>query len=113
MPEAVIVATARTPIGRARKGSLVGLRADDLTATIVAAALAKVPELDGTPIDDLILGCGMPGGEQGYNLARVVALLLGRDELPGTTVTRYCASSVQTTRMAMHAIRVVCSEEEQ
>ena len=105
MPEAVIVATARTPIGRARKGSLVGLRADDLTATIVAAALAKVPELDGTPIDDLILGCGMPGGEQGYNLARVVALLLGRDELPGTTVTRYCSSSVQTTRMAMHAIR--------
>ena len=105
MPEAVIVATARTPIGRARRGSLVGLRGDDLAATVVAAALAKVPELADTPIDDLMLGCGMPGGEQGYNMARVVALLLGQDELPGTTVTRYCSSSLQTTRMAMHAIR--------
>jgi len=71
----------------------------------VAAALAKIPQLDGIPIDDLILGCGLPGGEQGYNMARVVALLLGHDELPGTTVTRYCSSSLQTTRMAMHAIR--------
>ena len=105
MPEAVIVATARTPIGRAHKGSLVGLRADDLTATVVEAALAKVPELAGRPVDDLLLGCGLPGGEQGYNMARMVAILVGRDELPGTTVTRYCSSSLQTTRMAMHAIR--------
>ena len=97
MPEAVIVATARTPIGRARKGSLVGLRADDLTATIVAAALAKVPELAGSRIDDLMLGCGLPGGEQGYNMARVVAILLGQDALPGTTVTRYCSCLLYTS----------------
>jgi acetyl-CoA C-acetyltransferase len=105
MPEAVIVATARSPIGRANKGSLVDLRPDDLTARIIQAALDKVPELDPTQIDDLMLGCGLPGGEQGYNLARVVAVLLGQDGLPGTTVTRYCASSLQTTRMALHAIR--------
>ena len=105
MPEAVIVATARSPIGRAFKGSLKDLRADDLTTTIVRAALDKVPELDPGEIDDLILGCGLPGGEQGNNLGRVVAVQLGYDRLPGTTVTRYCASSLQTTRMAMHAIR--------
>jgi acetyl-CoA C-acetyltransferase len=105
MPEAVIVATARSPIGRAFKGSLKDLRPDDLTATIVRAALDKVPALDPTDIDDLILGCGLPGGEQGYNMGRVVSVLLGMDRLPGTTVTRYCSSSLQTTRMAMHAIK--------
>jgi acetyl-CoA C-acetyltransferase len=105
MPEAVIVATARSPIGRAFKGSLKDLRPDDLTATIVRAALDQLPALDPTDIDDLILGCGLPGGEQGYNMARVVSVLLGMDHLPGTTVTRYCSSSLQTTRMAMHAIK--------
>ncbi|MFW3170513.1 acetyl-CoA C-acetyltransferase [Geodermatophilus sp. CPCC 206100] len=105
MPEAVIVATARSPIGRAFKGSLKDLRPDDLTATIVRAALDQLPALDPTDIDDLILGCGLPGGEQGYNMGRVVSVLLGMDHLPGTTVTRYCSSSLQTTRMAMHAIK--------
>ncbi len=105
MPEAVIVATARSPIGRAFKGSLASIRPDDLTRQIVSTALAKVPQLDPADIDDLILGCGLPGGEQGFNLARVVAVLLGFDHLPGTTVTRYCSSSLQTTRMALHAIR--------
>jgi acetyl-CoA C-acetyltransferase len=105
MPEAVIVATARTPIGRAFKGSLVDFRPDDITATIVKAALDKVPALKPEDINDLILGCGLPGGEQGYNLARVVAVLLGHDTLPGTTITRYCSSSLQSTRMAFHAIK--------
>jgi len=105
VPEAVIVATARSPIGRAGKGSLASIRPDDLTAQIVAAALAKVPQLDPADISDLMLGCGLPGGEQGFNLARVVAVLLGHDRLPGTTVNRYCSSSLQTTRMAFHAIK--------
>jgi acetyl-CoA C-acetyltransferase len=105
MPEAVIVATARSPIGRAGKGSLAAIRPDDLTATIVRAALDQVPQLDPADIDDLMLGCGQPAGEQGYNMARVVATLLGYDGLPGTTVNRYCSSSLQTTRMALHAIR--------
>jgi acetyl-CoA C-acetyltransferase len=105
MPEAVIVATARSPIGRAFKGSLTTIRPDDLAVQIVSAALAKVPELDPKDIDDLMLGCGLPGGEQGFNLARVVAVLLGYDHLPGTTVNRYCSSSLQTTRMAFHAIK--------
>src|SRR5690349_146965 len=105
MPEAVIVATARSPIGRAAKGSLVDLRPDDLAATVIGAALAKVPQLDPHEINDLYVGCGLPGGEQGFNLARVVAVLLGYDFLPGATLTRYCASSLQTTRMALHAIR--------
>ena len=105
MPEAVIVATARTPIGRAFKGSLKDLRPDDLTTTIVRTALDKVPQLDPRDIDDLMLGCGLPGGEQGNNLGRVVAVQLGYDHVPGTTLTRYCSSSLQTTRMAMHAIR--------
>jgi acetyl-CoA C-acetyltransferase len=105
MPEAVIVATARSPIGRAGKGSLASIRPDDLTAQIVAAALAKVPQLDPADISDLMLGCGLPGGEQGFNLARVVAVLAGYDQLPGTTVNRYCSSSLQTTRMAFHAIK--------
>ncbi|SCG55255.1 acetyl-CoA C-acetyltransferase [Micromonospora halophytica] len=105
MPEAVIVAAARSPIGRANKGSLRELRADDLAAAIVRAALAQVPMLDPGEIDDLMLGCGQPAGEQGHNLARVVATLLDLDQLPGTTVNRYCSSSLQTTRMALHAIR--------
>jgi acetyl-CoA C-acetyltransferase len=105
MPEAVIVATARSPIGRAAKGSLREVRPDDLAATIVATALGKVPELDPKDIDDLYLGCGLPGGESGFNMARVVAVLLGYDHLPGATLTRYCASSLQTTRMAFHAIK--------
>jgi acetyl-CoA C-acetyltransferase len=105
MSEAVIVATARSPIGRAFKGSLKDLRPDDLAATVVRAALDKVPALAPGDLDDLLLGCGLPGGEQGYNMARVVAILLGYDELPGATVTRYCSSSLQTTRMAFHAIK--------
>ena len=105
MPEAVIVATARSPIGRAFKGSLADLRPDDLATTMVQAALDKVPELDPKDIDDLMLGCGLPGGQQGFNLGRVVAILLGQDQLPGLTITRYCSSSLQTTRMALHAIK--------
>ena len=105
MPEAVIVATARSPIGRAAKGTMTGFRPDDLAATIIQAALDKVPQLDPSTLDDLMLGCGLPGGEQGFNMARVVAVMLGHDELPGTTVTRYCASSLQTIRMAFHAIK--------
>lgn len=105
MPEAVIVSAARSPIGRAFKGSLKDLRPDDLTATIIGAALAKVPELDPGDIDDLMLGCGLPGGEQGNNLGRIVAVQMGLDRLPGCTVTRYCSSSLQTSRMALHAIK--------
>lgn len=105
MPEAVIVATARSPIGRANKGSLATARPDDLTVQMVDAALAKIPELDRRRIDDLILGCAQPAGESGHNLARAVAVLAGMDHLPGVTVNRYCSSSLQTTRMAMHAIR--------
>src|SRR6478735_7044031 len=104
MPEAVIVSAARTPIGRANKGSLKDFRPDDLTVLAVQAALDKVPDLDPTAIEDLLLGCGLPGGESGNNLARVVTTLLGL-EVPGATVTRYCSSSVQTTRMAFHAIK--------
>src|SRR5882757_4941089 len=105
MPEAVIVAAARSPFGRAFKGPLASIRPDDLTVQLVKAALAQVPELDPSRLDDLMLGCGLPGGEQGFNLGRVVSVLLGYDELPGTTVTRYCSSSLQTTRMALHAIK--------
>jgi acetyl-CoA C-acetyltransferase len=105
MPEAVIVATARSPIGRAFKGSLTSIRPDDLLTAIVTAALEKVPELDPASVEDLIVGCGLPGGEQGFNIARVVAVQLGLDTVPGTTVNRYCSSSLQTTRMAYHAIK--------
>ena len=105
MPEAVIVATARSPIGRAFKGSLVDVRADDLAARMVEAVLAKVPQLSPADIEDLLLGCGMPGGEQGFNMARVVSALAGLPNVPGTTVNRYCASSLQTIRMAAHAIK--------
>lgn len=104
MPDAVIVATARSPIGRARKGSLRSIRADDLAVQMVNVALGKVPQLDPTDIDDLMLGCGLPGGEQGWNMARNVAVLAGYDHLPGATITRYCSSSLQTSRMAFHAI---------
>jgi acetyl-CoA C-acetyltransferase len=105
MPEAVIVAAARSPIGRAFKGSLTSIRPDDLLAQIVSAALAKVPALDPASVEDLIVGCGLPGGEQGFNIARVTAILLGLDTVPGTTVNRYCSSSLQSTRMAYHAIK--------
>src|SRR5436190_3664966 len=105
MPEAVIVSTARTPIGRANKGSLVDCRPDDLTADIVKAALAKVPALDPQTVEDLILGCGQPGGEAGYNVARVAAILAGMPDVPGVTVNRYCSSSLQAIRMASHAIK--------
>ncbi len=105
MPEAVIVSAARSAIGRANKGSLKDMRPDDLTARIVQAALDKVPALDPHTIDDLYLGCGLPGGESGFNMGRVVNILNGLDDVPGTTITRYCASSVQTTRMAFHAIK--------
>ena len=105
MAEAVVVAVARSPIGRAFKGSMISVRPDDLTVQMIAAALAKVPQLDPADIDDIMLGCGLPGGEQGYNMARVVAIMLGYDNVPGTTITRYCSSSLQTTRMADHAIK--------
>ena len=105
MTEAYIVATARSPIGRAHKGSLKDVRADDLAARMVEAAVAQVPGLDPARIDDLLLGCGLPGGRQGMNMARVVAVLNGWDSVPGTTVTRYCSSSLQTTRMAFHGIK--------
>jgi acetyl-CoA C-acetyltransferase len=105
MPEAVIVAAARSPIGRANKGSMVSIRPDDLTAQIVRAALSQVPQLDPAEIDDLMLGCAEPYGEQGQNLARVVSVLLGYDHLSGVTVNRFCSSSLQTSRMAMHAIK--------
>ncbi len=105
MPEAVIVSAARSAIGRANKGSLKDFRPDDLTATIVKAALDKVPALDPNTVDDLYLGCGLPGGESGNNMGRIVNILNGMDDVPGATLTRYCASSVQTTRMAFHAIK--------
>ena len=105
MPEAVIVSTARTAIGRANKGSLVECRPDDLTATIIGAALEKVPALDPSTIDDVIVGCGQPGGEAGYNVARVAAVLAGLGDVPGVTVNRYCSSSLQAIRMAAHAIK--------
>ena len=105
MPEAVIVSAVRSPIGRAMKGSLKTLRPDDMTTQMVAAALAKIPDLDPAEIDDLMVGCGQPAGQSGFNIARVVAVQLGYDFLPGVTVNRYCSSSLQTTRMALHAIK--------
>ncbi|MDO5661118.1 MAG: acetyl-CoA C-acetyltransferase [Brachybacterium sp.] len=105
MPEAVIVAATRSPIGRARKGSLVSIRPDDLAAQTIRAALDQVPQLDPRDVDDLQLGCAIPEGLQGGNLARTVAIRLGLDELPGATVTRFCASSIESTRSALHAIR--------
>jgi acetyl-CoA C-acetyltransferase len=106
MPEAVIVAATRTPIGRARKGSLVDARPDDLAAFAIDAVLKQVPELDRAEIVDVMVGCGFPQDKQGMNLARRVALLADLPEtVPGTTVNRFCASSLQTIRMAFHAIR--------
>src|SRR5215210_722119 len=106
MPEAVVVAATRTPIGRARKGSLVDARPDDLVAFAIDAALKLVPELPREEIVDVMVGCGFPQQRQGMNLARRAALLAGLPEtVPGTTVNRFCASSLQTIRMAFHAIR--------
>jgi acetyl-CoA C-acetyltransferase len=105
MPEAVIVAASRTPIGRANKGSLVDCRPDDLAALVIREVLAKVPEIDPRSVEDVIMGSGQPGGEAGYNVARVAALLAGLPDVPGVTVNRYCSSSLQTIRMAAHAIR--------
>ncbi|MGF0313455.1 acetyl-CoA C-acetyltransferase [Rhodococcus sp. IEGM1428] len=105
MPEAVIVSAARSPIGRAKKGSLKDMRPDDLLGQIFAAALSEVPQLDPASIDDIVVGCAQPAGEQGYNLGRMLAFQLNLDNIPGTTVHRYCASSLQAARMAMHAIR--------
>src|SRR5882757_9673353 len=103
MPEAVIVATGRTPIGRANKGSLVECRPDDLSALIIQAVLAKVPQVADL-VEAVIWGCGQPAGEAGTNIARVAAILAGLDA-PGVTVNRYCSSSLQTIRMAAHAIK--------
>jgi len=105
MPEAVIVATGRTPIGRANKGSLVECRPDDLSALVLRSVLEQVPQLNPGEVEDVMLGCGQPAGEAGYNVARVAALLAGLDNVPGVTVNRYCSSSLQTIRMAAHAIR--------
>ncbi|MFA5890415.1 MAG: acetyl-CoA C-acyltransferase [Actinomycetota bacterium] len=106
MPEAVIVATARTPIGRAGKGSLIDVRPDDLGAFAVKKALEKIPQLDPAEIEDVVAGCGFPEEEQGMNLGRRIALLAGLpDSVPGTTVNRFCASSLQAIRMAFHAIK--------
>ncbi|MEQ8438178.1 MAG: acetyl-CoA C-acetyltransferase [Ilumatobacter fluminis] len=105
MTEAVIVATARSPIGRAAKGSLVDLRPDDMAAQIVKALMEKVPQVESSMVEDLIMGCGQPAGEAGFNIGRVVADLAGLGEVPGVTVNRYCSSSLQTIRMAAHAIK--------
>jgi acetyl-CoA C-acetyltransferase len=105
MTEAVIVATARSPIGRAAKGSLVSIRPDDLSAQIVRALMAKVPQVQASDVEDLIMGCGQPAGESGFNIARITAILAGLPDVPGVTVNRYCSSSLQTIRMAAHAIR--------
>src|SRR5699024_3106438 len=105
VPEAVIVAAHRSPIGRARKGSLKDVRPDELASQMVRATLDQVPQLDPSTIDDLQLGAGLPEGYQGGNLARVVATRLGMDTVPGATVTRFCAASIETTRTAFHAIR--------
>ncbi len=105
MPEAVIVATGRTPIGRARKGSLIDCRPDDLAALVIKEVLAKLAALDPNTVEDVLLGNGQPAGEAGYNVGRVAGLLAGLPEVPGVTVNRYCSSSLQTIRMAAHAIR--------
>jgi acetyl-CoA C-acetyltransferase len=105
MPEAVIVATARSPIGRANKGSLISMRPDNMSTQIIEALMKKVPQVQGSDIDDLMMGIGQPAGEGGFNIARVVAVLSGLDNVPGVTVNRYCSSSLQTIRMAFHAIK--------
>lgn len=105
MADAVIVAAVRSPIARAFKGSLIGERADDVLLQTTRALLAQVPELDGHAIDEVLLGCGLAAGEQGGNLARLLPIMLGLDDVPGTTLNKYCASSMQTTRLARQAIR--------
>ena len=105
MTEAVIVATARSPIGRANKGSLVSLRPDDMAGQIVKALMAKVPQVSASEVQDLMMGIGQPAGEGGFNIGRVVAALAGLGDVPGVTVNRYCSSSLQTIRMAFHAIK--------
>ncbi len=105
MTEAVIVATARSPIGRASKGSLVDLRPDDMSAQIVRALMAKVPQVSAADVEDLIMGVGQPAGEAGFNIGRSLRVLAGLDDVPGVTVNRYCSSSLQTIRMAAHAIK--------
>ncbi len=105
MTEAVIVATARTPIGRAGKGSLKDMRPDDLSALAITSVLDQLPALDRSEIEDVLWGCGQPAGESGHNIGRVSALLAGLDETPGVTVNRYCSSSLMTIRMAAHAIK--------
>src|SRR6195256_6894316 len=106
MPEAVIVDAVRTPIGRAVKGSLRSVRADDLAAIPLRALIERNPQLDASSIGDVMMGCGYGEGEQGYNVGRLALLLAGIDHhVPGTTVNRFCASSLQTTRMAFHAIK--------
>src|SRR5215204_5070388 len=105
MSEAVIVATARSPIGRANKGTLTTIRPDDMSAQIVTALLAKVPAVQASDVEDLIMGVGQPAGESGFNIGRVTAILAGLGDVPGVTVNRYCSSSLQTIRMATHAIR--------
>jgi acetyl-CoA C-acetyltransferase len=104
MSEAFIVAIGRTPIGRAIKGSLIDERPDDLGAYVVDEVLKQVPQLDRHQIDDVICGCALPGGEQGHNLGRIISILAGVGA-PGTTVNRYCSSSLQAIRMAFHAIK--------
>jgi acetyl-CoA C-acetyltransferase len=104
MSEAVIVSIGRTPVGRAVKGSLIDQRPDDLGAYIVNEVLKLVPQLDRGEIDDVICGCALPGGEQSHNMARIISILAGVGA-PGTTVNRYCASSLQAVRMAFHAIK--------
>jgi acetyl-CoA C-acetyltransferase len=107
VPEAVIVATARSPIGRAYKGSLIEVRADDLAAHAINAVMEKVPEVERSSVNDVMVGCGLTHAEQGFNLARPASLLAGMpDTVPATTVNRFCASSLQTIRMAFHAIKV-------
>jgi acetyl-CoA C-acetyltransferase len=103
VPEAVLVSAARSPIGRAVKGSLKDVRPDELVAHMIRTALDQVPGLDRHDVDDVYLGCGLPGGEGGFNMARIVNVMNGMDDVPGATITRYCASSVQTTRMAFKA----------
>jgi acetyl-CoA C-acetyltransferase len=106
MPEAVIVATARSPIGRAYKGSLIDVRADDLAGFAIDSVMKKAPAVDRASVDDVMLGCGLTHHEQGFNLARPASLLAGMpDSVPATTVNRFCASSLQTIRMAFHAIK--------
>ena len=105
MTEAVIVATARSPIGRANKGSLVSMRPDDMSAQIVKALMAKVPQVSGGDVNDVMWGIGQPAGEGGFNIARIVSTLSGLGDVPGVTVNRYCSSSLQTIRMAFHAIK--------